>query len=77
MTDDITYTWIVCRLAPDDSCDLRYAVLCLTPGFRAELANALKGWAAAETAMSTEGFEISLYPLARRISADMKEEGTA
>ena len=61
MSDDITHTWIVCRLAPDDGCDLRYAVLCLTPGFRAELANALKGWAAAETAMSTEGFEISLY----------------
>ena len=61
MTDDITHTWIVCRLAPDDGCDLRYAVLCLTPRFRAELANALKGWAAAATAMSTEGFGISLY----------------
>lgn len=61
MTDDITHRWIVCRLAPPDGCDLRYAVLCLSPGFRAVLANALKAWAAGEAAMFTAGFEISLY----------------
>ena len=34
----------------------------------------MSGW---EDVSTEDGFEISLYPLARRISADMKEEGTA